>query len=486
MQLDQPYSLWLNLLNDPRYSPSSEAIKDYLKLTDGLESPVPYHVWSFISLMSALIGNKITLNHGPLGKVRLNLGIILTGAPALRKSTALSVMQRFAEGLNISYGPTDTAGQRQGLMSAMTLRAQRKPKDENEKNVSIGIGSLLELSETDTDSIDTGIDSLISSRSNELYFVSKELGRLIASTTRELLDFFNDAIDGNDIDYQLKTQKIRINNPLVNLLGATTVSSLGSMMPKGASEHGFLSRLIFVHCDVISKAVPVPTQLGKAEQLIRENLHDRINAIFDQGQTEIGLSEAAIETYVDLYGYTPPLADVRMQAYIGRRPEHVIRVAAILALLRGSGAHSEVIASDVRLAHGILALTERLMDRAYYGLETGPYSKVLCAATELIEGNARGVVTLNLMQSHAGHIADRESITRMMISLADQGKLKHVGHGNSTEWSFNETGREHIDGLMAKAFRLSLDGSITMTPDPDEFRPWSVGARKLGIKKEGA
>src|SRR6478735_1331429 len=125
--MNQPtanYENWLSVLGDPKYADSGKAILEYLKLTSDLESPVPYNVWSFLSCVAALCGDRIYLRHGPMGKMRLNLGVILSGAPALRKSTALTVMQRFAEGLPLYYGPTDTAGQRQGIMSAMMPRWQ--------------------------------------------------------------------------------------------------------------------------------------------------------------------------------------------------------------------------------------------------------------------------------------------------------------------------------------------------------------------------
>jgi hypothetical protein len=422
-----------------------------------------------------------------LGQLRLNLGIVLTGAPALRKSTALSMMQRFAEGLPIAYGPTDTAGQRQGLMAAMTPKWQKGPSDDKDA-IQQRISTLDDFANLDTDHVQAGVDSIEVGSSSEIYFVAKELGRLIASTTRELLDFFNDALDGNSIHYQLKSQNTRINKPMVNIIGATTPSSLGHMMPRGASEHGFLSRLVFVHSDVISKAVPIPTNWTKQQEAVKNGLHDRIRAAMEESHQSLTLTESATKTYTDLYGYQPPLADVRMQAYSGRRAEHMLKVSALLALMRGSGAHTEVIASDVRLAHVILCLTEMLMPRAYYGLETGVYSKVLCAAAELIEGSSNNEVDLAMMQSHAGHLADRESITRMMTSLSEQGKLTEAGvHKRQDKWTFNTTAQEKALALLTDGFGVDSQTFERTTPQPDEFRPWKVNKKdKFKVIEKGA
>lgn len=454
-----PYDNWHKLLADPRFSPSSEAIQQYLQLTDGLESPVSYNVWSFLSLVAALCGNRIQLTHGPMGSTPLNLGIILTGSPAIRKSTSLSVMQKFAEGLPISYGPSDTSGQRQGIMSAMMPRWQRDSQGDVPTDISIE--SLDELSNFDSDSILAKLPDPVKRSASELYFVAKELGRLIASTTRELLDFFNDAMEGEPIHYQLKNQEIRINKPLINLIGATTPMSLGQMMPRGAEGHGFLSRILFVHASSISKAVPIPERWTERHHNIRDSLHERIAAMLERSHEEIGLTKAAMQTFSDLYGYQPPLADLRLQAYIGRRSGHLLKTAAILALLRADSAVA-VQASDIRLAHGLLVLTETTMDRAFYGLDTGLYSKLLCAVNEMAEGDERGVVSLSDVQAYAGYLGPKNQLQELLMSLQEQGKLEQVGTPNSPAWRMSTKTQEMGEAKLRMAFLGS--------PQPDEFK----------------
>lgn len=464
----RPYEDWHALLSDPRFSPSSTALRDYLKLCEGLESPTPYHIWSFVSLMGALCGSRLRLTNGPLGQLRLNLGIIFTGVPALRKSSALTLIQKFAEGLPIQYGPTDTSGQRQGLMSAMLPRWQKDSMDD--VSTQTPVSTLEEFADFNTDSISAKLPNPVTQNASEIYFVAKELGRLLASSSHELLNFFNDAMDGNFIDYQLKNQHTKIQNPLINLLGTTTPANLGHMMPKGGGEHGFLSRLIFVHADSIARTVPIPERWTTAQEEIRKSLHDRIAAFLDIQQDEISLSLAATETYRDLYSYIPPTSDVRLLGYAGRRAEHLLKISAILALLRAAGGHTEVQASDIRLGHGLLALTEILMDRAYYGLDTGVYSRVLCAITELIEGSPNGQINSGLVQQHAGHLADRESMDKMLHSLCEQGKLKQTGGNVDPMYGFAGDARTRVMTSLRNAFKQSAtDGSLA-SPNPDEFR----------------
>lgn len=469
-----PYQFWFDLLNDPRFLPSSGAILEYLELTEGLESPVPYHIWSFLSLVAALCGDNIALSHGPTGRERLNLGVILTGVPAIRKSTALSVMQKFAEGLPISYGPSDTGGQRQGIMAAMQPRWQRDKTDEPQD---ISLSTLEALSELDSDDISSKLPNPLDRKASEIYFVSKELGRLISSPSRELFDFFADGMDGESTDYQLKNSRVFIRNPLINLLGATTPASLGHMLPRGGDTHGFLSRVIFVHASTLSAAVPIPASWSEGQKATRDHLHERLLHVL-QNPTEITLTADAVETYKDLYGYQPHMADIRLQAYVGRRAKHLLKVAAILGLLRAESV-VQVQASDLRLAHGILALTEGLMDRAFYGLETGYYSRVLCAFAELAEGGD-GIVSCDMLQAYAGHLGDTQSINNILFSLDSQGRIvKMPGTGANPHWTLNTKAME-----MNKT-RLMMGFQHGGLPGPDEFKSHKTGV--LGeVKNKGA
>jgi len=476
-----PYNEWHELLADARFSPSSEALQDYLKLCEGLESPTPYHIWSFISLMAALCGDNIALTHGPMGRERLNLGIVLTGIPAIRKSTALTVMQKFAEGLPIAYGPTDTAGQRQGIMSAMMPRWQKDQIDETSPT-DISVTTLEELAQFDSDSIVAKLPNPLDRRSSEIYFVAKELGRLIASSSRELFDFFTDGMDGETFHYQLKNQVTKIHNPLMNLLGATTPTSLGTMLPKGGESHGFLSRLIFVHAPHIDKIVPIPKQWGDREQHIRKTLHERILQVLANSQEEIGLSQGARETYEDLYVYQPATSDIRLQAYMGRRAKHLLKIAAILALLRCDASVS-VIAADLRLSHALLVLTERTMDRAFYGLDMGLYSRVLCAVTELAEGSPEGRVSVNEIQQYAGHLAPKHTLNELLESLVIQGKLKAVSQrADHAEWTLNTEMFDLGTSRLRNAFKAGGEG----LPKADEFRTHKVGVQAVVTKKGNA
>lgn len=467
----QAYQIWHDVLADSRFSPSSEALRDYLTLTEGLETPVPYNIWSFLSLTAALCGDNIALKHGPLGRERLNLGVILTGVPAVRKSTALSVMQRFAEGLPIAYGPTDTAGQRQGIMSAMMPRWQRESNEAEEQ--SIRPETLNALASLDTDSIVPALPPALSRKSSEIYFVAKELGRLIASPTRELFDFFTDGMDGETFHYQLKNQAIKIRNPLINLIGATTPSSMGTMIPRGGESHGFLSRLIFVHAGHQSRQVAIPRDWDEKQLQTRTQLHDMFYSQLGARVDTIDMSPAAVQTYEDLYPFIPATVDQRLRAYNGRRSKHLLKISALLAVLRGK-TPIRMQASDIRLAHALLILTEALMDRAFYGLDTGLHSRYMCAITELAETSKNEIITLKEIQTYAGHLGSKHQVQEVVASLEDSGKLVAVKNGVDLTWRLSQRQQELAEVKIKSIFTF---GSTPL--GEDEYRQADLPPPKM-------
>lgn len=472
--MDQPaqtYQIWHDVLVDSRFSPSGEALREYLKLVEGLESPTPYHIWSFLSLIAALCGDRLALNHGPLGRERLNLGVILTGVPAVRKSTALSVMQKFAEGLDVAYGPTDTAGQRQGIMSAMMQRWQREVNDMNPSD--INPTTLEALADVNTDSIVPAIPDSNGRKSSEIFFVAKELGRLISSPTRELFDFFTDGMDGETFHYQLKSQSIRIRNPLINLLGATTPTSMGTMLPKGGESHGFLSRLVFVHASHQTRSVAIPERWNEKQLQIRQQLHSLILDQLGSREEAVGMSKAAVATYEDLYAFVPATADQRLRAYNGRRAKHLLKISALLAILRGT-TPIQIQASDIRLGHAILVLTEANMDRAFYGLDLGFISRCMCAITELAETSFNEQVTLKEIQAYAGHLGEKDRINSIVQSLEESGKLTKMAGTRELTWRLSQAQRELAEAKIRSMFSFG-DKPL----GEDEHRQASIPAPKI-------
>lgn len=287
-------------------------------------------------------------------------------------------MQRFAQAGHLNLGPTDTGAARHGVMAAMQIRWQDDIREDLEKAVSLsGLADLV------TDSVmPTGLKR--STRPASIYFASKELGRLLTAQTRELLDFFADGIDGEPIYYQTKTGSVRLPAPLINLLGATTPGSLPHILPRDSHDHGLLSRFIFVYASHPETAVPIPPAVSEQEQLLAAELIARLSRIPTDAGEEIAFSPEAEAEYRNLYEYSISTLEFKLNAYAGRRADHLIKLSGLICLLRGESPYL-VSVEDVGLAHLILNLTEQQMEGAYAGLDRGVDGRMYATVREILE-----------------------------------------------------------------------------------------------------
>lgn len=418
---------WEDLWENPEikevFHSSFAPISQYLWLSRNTESPKQYHLWCLLSLTSALASNCVWLNNGVGGRVKLNFGIVLSGRPALKKSSAINFMLRFANGFPLNYGPTDTAGARHGIMSAMQSRWQDDIKDSVDE-----VTSLEQLAASNFDSIIAKLDRS-RMRPSSIYFPSKELGRLLTAQTRELLDFFVDGLDGEAIFYQTKAGNIRIPSPLINLLGATTPGSLPHILPRDSHDHGMLSRLIFVYGSKPEKAVPIPPEFTEQELNIQVQLYDQLKRISNEADGEITFSDKALELFKSLYSYAIPTLEFRLNAYSGRRAIHLEKLAALICLLRGESPYV-ISPEDVALAHIILILTEIQMDGAYIGLDKSPDAKVYSLLREIMESSPDGMIEDIVAATHvqrSGILRDHDEAIGCLTRLRSAGKIEQVG-----------------------------------------------------------
>jgi hypothetical protein len=323
-------------------SVSAEAINEYLELMEDTESPRVFHIWALLGMVAALLGKNSELKSGIL-TVRPNLFLVLIGPPGLKKSTAINQIADMAQGMSLNHGPTDTGGQRHGLMSALTGLHRWDGKERR-----LSIQGILN-------------QSLIKPRHpSDMVLLSPELGRLWGSSNREMADFFLDLYDGAPIDYETKASTTTITAPLVTLLGATTPSSLANMLPENAASHGILSRLLFIYGDSVHKHVPLPPEPTDDWFDLRARTVARLRWV-DSNRRDFGLADSARSAFEGLYIYRPRTDDPRLETYAARRANTLLKVSMGLAALRSD---TWVIDTDVNLAHQLLMDAEPMMHKA--------------------------------------------------------------------------------------------------------------------------
>lgn len=330
-------------------SSSAEVIHEYLELMEDSEPPRAYLTWTLIAAAAALSGKNSILRAGPVHTVKPNLFIILLGPAGVRKTSAIRMIEGMLKHTSLNIGPTDSGGVRHGLMSALVglhrphFHPIRRHADQ---------GPL--------------IRAMVNPRvSSDMVLFAPELGRLFASSSREMADFMVDLYDGSKIDYETKAGNTEINAPLVTLLGATTPSSLAEMIPANAGTHGVLSRMIFIYENKAYKKVPLPKEQDQLWWDARQRIINRFDWI-DNNRMDFSMTSQAREFFTHVYEYSPLIEDPRLDQYRERRADILQRVSMALCALRQD---CQVIESDLELAHELLKLAEPKMHEAlkYFG-----------------------------------------------------------------------------------------------------------------------
>lgn len=336
-------------------------LNDYMRMVEDTESPRLFHVWSAIAGGAAALGRRCFLPFGPM-KIYPNHYIALVGTPAARKSTAINMMRKqLRKSTSVKFGPSDTGGQRQGIVEAM-----RGTSNEQEylDNVEIAFGehSLMGLSVEDVARVTNEPDperGIVQSKDKHaVFFAMSELTKLIGQNNLSMIDFLTTMYDGDDYEYQIKSGKVTLLDPLINAIAGTTPTSLALSMPPAAGGQGFLSRIILVYGARKYKLVPRPEEPDP--DLVR-SVRDGFNRAYLEVSGEFTETLDARAYSESLYDIPLGIDDPRFGYYHERRYTHLIKLSMVLAGLRGDNV---IVKDDYVEAHRLLKATEKGMPDA--------------------------------------------------------------------------------------------------------------------------
>lgn len=393
-------------------------LNDYMAMVEDTESPRLFHIWSAISGGAAALGRRCYLPFGPM-KIYPNHYISLVGTPASRKSTAINMMRKqLAKSTAVKFGPTDTAGQRQGIIEAMKT-SPNEAEYLNNVEVSFSEHSLIGLSASDmaqvTNEPDPEVGIITAKDKHAVYFAVSELTKLIGQNNLSMIDFLTTMYDGDDYDYQTKTGKVSLKDPLINLIAGTTPTSLSLSMPPAAGGQGFLSRIILVYGARKYKLVPRPTEPDPDRvQAVRNGF----NRAYLEVSGEFSETKDAREYSESLYDIPLGIDDPRFGYYHERRYTHLIKLAMVLAGLRGD---TTIVKDDYLEAHRLLKATEVGMPDALGQFGMNPLAALKQSMLDYIRET--GGVTVDGLR--ATFHRDARS-AEFMEALNDLTKTKHA------------------------------------------------------------
>lgn len=347
----------------------SPYLTNYMKAVEDTESPRLFHVWAAMSAVSAALARQVWLPFGMVGKVYGNQFILLVGPPAVRKSTAMRVAYRLVkESTNVRFAPTDTGGQRQGLIRAL---ARGSEESEDVKAIEAALADPFSAQGTPIGAEAEGEGNpVFSCNKHTLTAYWSEFGGALGQGNHAMMDFLVQTYDGDDYTYEIKGGETSIPQTLMNVFACTTPASISTTLPVTADGHGFLSRFILVHGDENYKKVVWPS-LPDGDLIM--SLKATLAFINTSLQGACEISKAAKKHAESLYGIELGITDPRFAHYKSRRFMHLLKLSLALAASRKS---LTIELDDITTAHTLLALTEKGMPDALGQFGMSPLSKV--------------------------------------------------------------------------------------------------------------
>lgn len=285
----------------------SSWIDYFVEHTNGIQSQRIFRQWAAISTVAAALERKVhIISQGR--PVFPNLYIFLVGPPGSGKTRAVDESEDIFRALK-SHKIAPTSMTKASLIDALK---------ESER----------------------AIPGQIEGTFNALYLAAKELGALLPGYDTDFMNALVYLYDSIPYGEKRRSKDISftIDKPLLNLIACTTPSFLNEMLPLGAWEQGFLSRVVIAYSDILEdtkldllqETKPRDPTLTKALEKDLVHIGQRIGRY--QFDREAAL---AMESWNDDRRKTEP-AHPRLTHYNTRRPLQLLKLTQIAAADRGS------------------------------------------------------------------------------------------------------------------------------------------------------
>jgi hypothetical protein len=307
----------------------------FLDLTEDIPSPQIFKKWTALSILAGALERKVWLR--TFADIHPNLFTVLVGPPAAGKTLMTSLASKMWAKLDKHH-----------LASSSITRASfiDELKAAERTELKIGEGGLM--------------------RFHSLIISSDELGVLIPKFENDFMNTLTSIYDGHPYAESRRTKelKIKIEHPQLNFLAGTTPSYLNNIMPEGAWDQGFISRVILVFSSegilrpIFAEEedhVAAAEATQQWDALTRELIH--ISKLQGQFKLEVAVRDAVNAWY--LAGGEPRPTHPKLISYNGRRHFHLLK----LCMLKSVSRSDELVIrmEDYQDAMGLLLEAEHLM-----------------------------------------------------------------------------------------------------------------------------
>ena len=323
-------------------------LKAYTHYTRDSESPTSFHFWTGVSTLAGALRRRVWIDMRKF-QWTPNFYVILVGPPGVAaKSTSISAgISLLSKVPGVKFGP-----------ESMTWQALAKDLEEAIEHV--------EYLRPD------GIKDRVAMSC--LTIEITELGTFLRTEDDQLMSFLIRMWEGQHSTFRHKTKasgNVEVDNPWLNIIGATTPAWLKENFPEAMIGGGLTSRVVFVYGDKKRTLIPYPDEIIPTPEVmkLREDLiADLVEISKLSGPYQ--LSTFAREWGRAWYGdhnntdlRPPHLASDRFGGYLARKQTHLHKFAIVLAAAKRNQLVIEE--DDLKEADAIISDNEKDMLKVF-------------------------------------------------------------------------------------------------------------------------
>lgn len=282
----------------------SSWVNGFIQYTANTGSPEIFRKWTALSLIAGALERKVWIRTSK-GVLYPNMYVVIVGPAGVGKTVAAGEIPALIDVLE-EHHLAPTSVMKAGLIDALRDAERRIVRP------------------SDSPPVHTF---------NSLYIVANELGVLVPSYDNDFMNVLTDLYDCRFYSERRRTKelKFKIESPQLNMLAATTPAYLNTLMPEGAWDQGFISRVLLIYSGQ-SEAVDLFTEIPQDKVLyaaLKADLKELGNLF-----GKISFSKEAVDAFrLWVQHKEEPRPDhPKLQFYCARRQAHLLKLCIIASV----------------------------------------------------------------------------------------------------------------------------------------------------------
>lgn len=371
-------------------------IQDYLFSTSQNESPLIYHLWSCLSVLSVLSGRRFWVNLGPFTYYP-NFYTVLVGDPGVKKNTALDPAKELIQ--NVGGIPIAATATTREAIATMMGNEKYRGKRFFKNN-----GALEEY--------------------NQLAIMSGEFTTFLGISPINMIDFLTNIYSSKDYDEIYKhTGTAAFTGPYITMLACMTPQIVKGYLKLNILTGGFSRRTMFVWGNRgAPNAIPVYNQEMKDARERCVAWGKKIQA--DSG--EVTLTPDAWEWYTSWYNENYATIKDRppaLQHYFGTKHEFLFKTGVLFCLSERD--ELTLRAEDLDLLNRRFFLpAEKDLIRVFEGAGINPNASAAAQICRMLEALDRPMPKKQLEAMFYDQVTSLNDLRDTITHLVNVGRLQ--------------------------------------------------------------